>query len=152
MTAAMTTVTAMALRRSMGAEGDGEDGGDGEHRRGPGRQAHLRQQVHRVQVVAVGPQHVAVERDRNGRGHQPGGEADRAGHDRLGGQHPAAAAGWPRTWCGSSRAGTSAVMNIVATTTTAISPASAPTRVWSRVWPGPAPPGSSGAMSPTRSP
>ena len=42
----------------------------------------------------------------------------------------------------------SAVMNIAATTTTAISPANAPTRVWSRVWPGPAPPGASGAMSP----
>ena len=42
----------------------------------------------------------------------------------------------------------SAVTNIVATTTTAISPANAPTRVWSRGWPGPAPPGSSGAMSP----
>ena len=42
----------------------------------------------------------------------------------------------------------SAVTNIVATTTTAISPASAPTRVWSRGWPVPAPPGASGAMSP----
>ena len=42
----------------------------------------------------------------------------------------------------------SAVMNIVPTTTTAISPANAPTRVESRGWPGPAPPGVSGAMSP----
>ena len=43
----MTTVTATALRRSSGADGQRQDGGDGEQRRGAGHHAHLGQRAHR---------------------------------------------------------------------------------------------------------
>src|SRR5215471_4394975 len=123
-----------------GADGHGEDGGDGEHRSGAGHQAHLGQRVHRVDVVAVVARYPGRERDRDDGGHQPGHEGGRGEHDGLRGLAASVVRISPRRY--------SAVMYIAPTTTTAISPKKVPTRANWMLRPGPAPPSISGAMSP----
>ena len=131
-----------------GADGQRQDGGDGEQRRGPGHHPQLGQRAHREQVVAVVAQRAAR----------------RAGPRRRRPASPAANVTEPITMALAAstrpRRGLaakvtrirsrrySAVMNSVPTTITAISPANAPDQAVLDGRPATRAAGRSGAMSP----
>ena len=113
------------------AEREREHRGDREQRGGPGDGAHLGERGDRQMKLPLDRSSLSPARTAAMDRGQPGEEGDRADHDGLGRQDlaPARAGGKvtrirPRRY--------SAVMNITATTITAISPANRPVRVCSR--------------------
>ena len=126
--AAMTIVTAATLRRTMRADGEGEDGGDGDQRRRADDHAHLgRPRLGEHCDAARARDSGADDRPRRRRATSPATNATAPITIAL------AASTRPRRGLAASVVRIrprrySAVMNIVATTATAISPTNVPSR------------------------